>query len=76
MLHETLEFRTKLPVTEDFPAHSQINVERAVKLLFEASHIVCGQEARHRHILVKTIIATGQGHTLLQRVPTLNHMRQ
>ena len=34
------------------PAHSQ-SVERAVKLVSEASVAVCSKEARHTHILVK-----------------------
>ena len=34
------------------PAHSQ-SVERAVKLVSEASECVYGAEERHRHILVK-----------------------
>ena len=34
------------------PCHSQ-SVERAVKLTSEASHLVYGQETRHRHIVTK-----------------------
>ena len=36
----------------DFPSHSQ-GVERAVKLVTEASQSVYGFEARHEHILAK-----------------------
>ena len=36
----------------DFPSHSQ-GVERAVKLVMEASQSVYGFEARHQHILAK-----------------------
>lgn len=36
------------------PAHSQ-GVERAVKLTTEASQIVYGQEARHKHIITKSL---------------------
>ena len=38
----------------DFPSHSQ-GVERAVKLVTEASQSVYGFEARHQQILVKVL---------------------
>ena len=38
----------------DFPSHSQ-GVERAVKLLMEASQSVYGFEVRHQHILAKVL---------------------
>lgn len=38
----------------DFPSHSQ-SVERAVKLTSEISHVVYRFEARHKHILAKTL---------------------
>jgi len=38
----------------DLPAHSQ-GVERAVKLVSQASHTVYGLESRHKHILAKTL---------------------
>ena len=43
--------KIKLP---DFPSHSQ-GVERAVKLVTEASQSVHGFEARHQHILAKVL---------------------
>ena len=36
----------------DFPSHAQ-SVERAVKLVSEASSFVYGLEARHKYILTK-----------------------
>ena len=38
----------------DCPSHSQ-GVERAVKLVMEASHSVYGFEARHQHILANVL---------------------
>ena len=43
--------KLSLPV---FPSHSQ-SVERAVKLTSEASCVVFGQEARHKHIVAKVL---------------------
>jgi hypothetical protein len=48
-LKEALITEIKLDLP-DLPAHSQ-SVERAVKMVSEASHIVYGLEARHRHIV-------------------------
>ena len=44
---------TKLELPK-LPAHSQ-GVERAVKLTTEAPQVVYGQEARHKHILTKSL---------------------
>jgi len=51
ILTQALEkgWKVQMPV---LPCHSQ-TVERAVKLTSEASHLVYGQEARHRHIITK-----------------------
>ena len=37
---------------QDLPSHSQ-SVERSVKLVFEASPVVCGTDRRHKSILTK-----------------------
>ena len=52
-LKEMLENRTK-PSLPIFPSHSQ-SVERAVKLVSEASVCVYGQERRHQHICGKVL---------------------
>nr|XP_047136095.1 uncharacterized protein LOC124813286 isoform X1 [Hydra vulgaris] len=42
----------EVPNLPEFPSHAQ-SVERAVKLVTEASHQVYGREARHKYILTK-----------------------
>ena len=48
---EELENAKETPVDfPDYPCHSQ-SVERAVKLVTEASQVVCGEMKRHEHIV-------------------------
>lgn len=50
-LHESSMSGTKL-VLPDLPSHSQ-GVERAVKMTSDASKVVYGPKARHKHIVTK-----------------------
>ena len=52
-LQEALRSGSKLELLE-LPSHSQ-SVERAVKLTSEASLVIYGTEARHKHILAKAL---------------------
>ena len=42
------------PTIQDLPSHSQ-SVERSVKLVSEASRVVCGADRRHKSILSKIL---------------------